>query len=58
MSDAVDQYLKTYIDVAALAGASWIVVHGGYHFTDDYEVRRTASIERLKRAGDHAEKAA
>ena len=57
MSDAVDQYLKTYIDVAALAGASWIVVHGGYHFTDDYEVRRTASIERLKRAGDHAEKA-
>jgi len=57
MSDAVDQYLRSYIDVAALAGASWIVVHGGYHFTDDYEVRRSASIERLKRAGDHAEKA-
>jgi sugar phosphate isomerase/epimerase len=57
MSDAVNQYLKTYIDVAAVAGATWIVVHGGYHFTDDYEVRRTASIERLKRAGDHAEKA-
>ncbi len=57
MSDAVDQYLRTYIDVAAVAGATWIVVHGGYHFTDDYDVRRAASVERLKRAGDHAEKA-
>ncbi len=57
MSDAVDQYLRTYIDVAAAAAATWIVVHGGYHFTDDYEVRRTASLKRLKRAGDYAEKA-
>ena len=56
MSEAVDQYLRSYIDVAAAAGATWIVVHGGYHFSDDYEVRRTASIERLKRAGDHAKK--
>jgi sugar phosphate isomerase/epimerase len=57
MSEAVDQYLQSYIDVAAAAGASWIVVHGGYHFTDDYEVRRKASVERLKRAAGHAEKA-
>ncbi|MDH3663602.1 MAG: sugar phosphate isomerase/epimerase, partial [Alphaproteobacteria bacterium] len=56
MCEAVDQYLKSYTDVAAATGASWIVVHGGYHFTDDYTVRRDASIERLKRAGDHAEK--
>ncbi|MEZ5930442.1 MAG: sugar phosphate isomerase/epimerase family protein [Alphaproteobacteria bacterium] len=56
MSEAVDQYLRTYMDVAVAAGASWIVVHAGYHFTDDYEIRRSASLKRLKRAADYAEK--
>lgn len=57
MSDAVDQYLQTYIDVAVASGATGIVVHAGYHFTDDYKLRRNAALERLRRAGDYAEKA-
>ena len=35
VSDAVDQYLRTYIDTAKRLEAGWIVVHGGYHFTGD-----------------------
>jgi sugar phosphate isomerase/epimerase len=56
VGDAADEYLKTYIDLAVLAGAEWTVVHAGYHFTDDYKARRQAGLERLKRAGDYAEK--
>jgi len=55
--DAADEYLRAYVDLAALTGAEWIIVHAGYHFTDDYEMRRQAGLERLKRAGDYAEKA-
>jgi sugar phosphate isomerase/epimerase len=55
MSEAVDQYLRTYMDVAVACGASWIVVHAGYHFTDDYVLRRQAALERLQRAADYAE---
>ena len=57
VADAVDAYLRAYIDAARRLGAGWIVVHGGFHFTGDYEQRRAASIERLKRALAHAEKA-
>jgi sugar phosphate isomerase/epimerase len=57
MSEAVDAYLRAYVDVAVAAGAEWIVVHGGYHFTDDYELRTRTSIERLQRTADYAEKA-
>ena len=56
MSEAVDAYLRAYVDVAVATGAEWIVVHGGYHFTDDYELRLQAAIERLKRAADYADK--
>ena len=31
--DAVDEYLKAYVDLSQRIGAEWIVVHGGYHFT-------------------------
>lgn len=57
VSEAADEYLKAYVDMAAATGAGWVVVHAGYHFTDDYEVRRQAGLERLQRAGDYAEKA-
>jgi sugar phosphate isomerase/epimerase len=57
VSDAVDQYLRAYIDAAKRLGAGWIVVHGGYHFTGDYQARMNAGVERLKRALGHAEKA-
>jgi sugar phosphate isomerase/epimerase len=56
VSEAVDAYLKAYIDAAKRLAAGWIVVHGGFHFTGDYQVRREASLERLKRAVAYAER--
>jgi len=55
LRDAADQYLKAYIDLAKKTGAEWVVVHGGYHFTGCRELRKEASIERLKRAVGYAE---
>jgi sugar phosphate isomerase/epimerase len=57
VADAVDAYLRAYIDAGRRLNAGWVVVHGGFHFTSDYQVRRAAALERLKRAVDHAEKA-
>ena len=39
VSDAVDRYLRAYIDIYQKLGAEWIVVHAGYHFTSDKEMR-------------------
>ena len=55
VSDAVDQYLSGYIDVAEKLGAAWIVVHAGYHFTADKERRMEAGLARLRRACRYAE---
>jgi len=57
ISAAVDAYLKSYIELAGKLGAEWIVVHAGYHFTADFEDRKAAALERLKRASGIAEKA-
>ena len=54
--DAVDDYLKAYIDLSVKLQAGWIVVHGSYHFTACREKRIQASIERLWRIADYAEK--
>ena len=54
--DAVDEYMKAYIDLSQKVGAEWIVVHGGYHFTACRKVRMQAAIERLQRMADYAEK--
>lgn len=56
VSDSADAYLRSYIDLARDCGAGWVIVHAGYHFTGDYEMRRQAGLERLKRAVDHAER--
>lgn len=56
VSDAVDEYLKSYIDIYGRLGAEWIVVHAGYHFTKDRELRMQAGLERLKRIAAYAEK--
>ena len=56
LREAADQYLRAYIDLAARLQAEWVVVHGGYHFTSDVRLRRQASIDRLKRAVEYAEK--
>jgi len=56
VSDAADEYLRAYVDLAVACGAEWTIVHAGYHFTDDYEMRKQAGLDRLKRAADYAEK--
>jgi len=54
VDDAVDAYLRAYVDIGDLVGADRIIVHGGYHFTDDYEARVAASKARLTRAIEYA----
>ena len=56
VAEAADQYLKAYVEVSGKLGAQWIVVHAGYHFTSDKEMRMVAGLERLKRIVDDAEK--
>lgn len=55
VADAVDAYLRAYIDLAPLLGARTIVVHAGFHFTADLDQRMEAGRERLKRAVAYAE---
>jgi sugar phosphate isomerase/epimerase len=56
VSDAVEAYLRAYIDISPRLGAEWIVVHAGYHFTADVEERMHAGLERLQRMVEYAEK--
>jgi sugar phosphate isomerase/epimerase len=55
VGDAVDAYLRGYVDAAALLGAEWIVVHAGFHFTADVALRMQAGLERLQRLVAYAE---
>ena len=56
VSEAMDQYLRSYVDIYPKLGAQWIVVHGGYHFTSDKKMRMEAGLDRLKRIVAYAEK--
>ena len=56
VGEAVDRYLEAYVEVAPRLGAEWIVVHAGYHFTSDKEIRMAAGLARLSRMIDYAEK--
>jgi sugar phosphate isomerase/epimerase len=56
VADAVTDYLKRYVDLFPKLGASWMVVHAGYHFTKDKAMRMKAGRERLERVVAHAEK--
>ncbi len=56
VGDAVEQYLRAYVDAATLLGAEWIVMHAGFHFTSDREERIAAGRERLMRIVAYAEK--
>lgn len=56
VSDAVTDYLKTYVDIVPKLGASWTEMHAGYHFTKDKKARMEAGKERLKTVVAHAEK--
>lgn len=54
VGDAVDEYLRAYVDIADAVGASRVIVHGGYHFTDDVSERAAAATARLRRASEYA----
>ena len=55
VSEAMNQYLRSYVDIYPKLGAKWIVAHGGYHFTADKQMRMQAALERLKRLVAYAE---
>jgi sugar phosphate isomerase/epimerase len=55
VGDAVEQYLRAYVDAACRLGAQWIVMHAGFHFTADRDERIAAGRERLKRIVGYAE---
>jgi sugar phosphate isomerase/epimerase len=55
VGDAVDAYLRAYIDVSALLGAEWIVVHAGFHFSSDLQMRMQTGLDRLRRMVAYAE---
>ena len=55
VSDAVDQYLRGCIDLAALLDCNGVVVHGGYHFSSQLETRMLSSLERLRRSVAYGE---
>ena len=56
VGEGVEAYLRSYVDIFPKLGAQWIVVHAGYHFTSDKQMRMEAGKERLKRICGHAEK--
>lgn len=55
VGDAVEQYLRAYVDAACRLRAEWIVMHAGFHFTSDREQRIEAGRERLQRIVAYAE---
>lgn len=57
LRDATDQYLAAYVSLAAKLRAKWVIVHGGYSFKSDVQLRKDAAIARLGRTAKLAEKA-
>ncbi len=56
VAEAVDRYLRAYVDIYSRLGARWIVVHAGYHFGRDKPARMQAGLERIKRVAAYAER--
>lgn len=56
VADAVDAYLRAYVDAADRLGAGWVVVHAGFHFSADVTQRMQAGLDRLRRTADYAER--
>jgi sugar phosphate isomerase/epimerase len=54
--DGVDRYLTGHMDACKRLGGEWMVVHAGYHFTSDVQLRMQTGLERLERLSDYAEK--
>lgn len=55
LSDAVDEYLRAYINLAQRMGCEWTIVHAGFHFSSNVQQRFDASLARLQRATSYAE---
>ncbi|MBS7543824.1 sugar phosphate isomerase/epimerase family protein [Ancylobacter oerskovii] len=54
--DGVDRYLLGHLEACKRLGGEWMVVHAGYHFTSDVEMRREAGLARLQWLAGHAER--
>lgn len=55
LAEAADNYLAAYIRAAKAVGAGWVIMHGGYHFTADKQMRMDLAVARLERAAKIAE---
>jgi sugar phosphate isomerase/epimerase len=53
VSEALDEYLRANVRLAKRLGCEWVIVHGGYHFTDVVR-RRDAAVARLQRLHEYA----
>jgi sugar phosphate isomerase/epimerase len=49
VAEAVDGYLRAYLAAYRLLDARWIVIHAGFHFTSDKDLRMQAGLERIRR---------
>ena len=56
VSEAIDEYHRGYIDLAARLKCEWIVVHSGFYQGGAIEARMAAAVEHLQKASDYAEK--
>lgn len=50
LAAGADDYVRQNVELAATLGGTHLVIHGGFHFTSDYEERFAAAIERLRLA--------
>ncbi len=55
MAAAADEYVRQNLDLARALGCGYVILHGGFHFSSDYEARFAASLERMRRAAAWAE---
>ena len=57
VSEGVDAYLQAYVDLAQRLAARHVIIHAGLHQSSELEQRQRASLERLKRITEYAERA-
>ena len=57
VSRGVDEYLRANVDLSKRMGCEWVIVHAGYHFSASLEERKRASLARLERITEYAERA-
>jgi sugar phosphate isomerase/epimerase len=50
MHAAIDDYLHQNFDLAAELGCTYVICHGGYHFSSDRAARLAVAIDRMQRA--------